>query len=651
MRPTVKFGSMPFAMFISLVAGLPTALQAAELLSADSIDQLAARRFWQMAAPIPADDRVSRTVLLDDNLYLLTEKNLVFAVHAKTGVIRWTAQAAEPGQTLRGPTHSGQYVFFTGPASVKVIDRATGDLASEPRTLRGVITEINHDIADISIGRAHGLRADDILDVYPIGVVEEDPARVVAQLRATEVGERHAKGRVIRSSRVIKVEPGMRLLANVKLPLLSVKLPFAATSPAIADANNISSGRPISVSIRSTFLAVFETGKPQFPKLSRPRALLVGDELYFGSQGGIVTCDTRRGKRTPARKKWEFETEGPIFYDLAADAERVYVASNDRLIYAIDRKNGRRLWFERFDNPPNAAPVVSGGRVYQTIAGQGLYCINAATGDRVWHLPEPAHYLAHFGKDCYVFAGTSYPAVVRLDAATGKVKTRESASQAQFAQASPDDQLILLANDRGTVMCMRPKTAPALQPAELAAVLQNDARARELARMTAEQRAMAQTREKPEEIKRPDIKFIDEDDLFGSQSTAKPAGGRGLVEVDEKPAKDTDDSDADSKDEDETDADSDEDESSDDADADSDEDSDEDSADSDDEDEGDEDEDSDEADSDDDSDSDDEDSGDDDEADEDDESEDEEESGDDDEDSDDDSDDEDSDDEESDDEP
>ncbi|HWL92391.1 MAG TPA: PQQ-binding-like beta-propeller repeat protein [Phycisphaerae bacterium] len=531
MKSYVKIGAWFTCLTVTLAGPFAATSQAADLLSAHAIDQLAARRFWQTSVPVPADDRVVRTVLVDDNLYVLTEKNLAFAVHATTGVIRWTARAAEPGQTLRGPSHSAQFVFFTGPASVRALDRATGDVITEPRALRGVIFNISHDIATVSIGRANGIRQNDVLNIYR---AEEDvgvPAKVVAQVRVTIVDDRHSKGEIVRSARTIKIEPGMRVAGDVKLPIQSVTLPFAATCPAVADSHNLYIGaanqRFYSLEIVSG-LRNWETSVPH--NVTAP-PLLLGDSLYFASEAGRVTaCAIVSTPRSEARQRWEFETEGPVFHGIAIAGEYLYVASNDRQLYALNRQDGRRVWSRHFDNPPEAAPRCAGNRLYHAVKNDGLHAFDAVTGDELWKTSGEAAFLAHFGPDAYLYDSRS-AAILRVNSLTGRVKVREDAPLADYAQASTEHQLILLANSGGTILCIRPKSAPPLRPAELAAVLRNDERARELARLTAVERAKAEATATAEEPKRPDLGFLDEDDLLGSRSTAKPAGGRGLVEV------------------------------------------------------------------------------------------------------------------------
>lgn len=134
------------------------------------------QRYWEAALTLEAGETVLRTALLDDNLYVMTDANRVYAVHALTGVMRWSRIIAEPGQTVRGPAHNDQYVFFTTGGTVTVLNRRSGDAAAEPRSLEGVVIEVRHDSATISKGSDHGVRPKDVLQVYRVGESGEAPA-------------------------------------------------------------------------------------------------------------------------------------------------------------------------------------------------------------------------------------------------------------------------------------------------------------------------------------------------------------------------------------------------------------------------------------------------------------------------------------------
>lgn len=531
-----------------------------DLLPKYALDRLGVQTYWQSEVPLANGESIVRIVLLDDNLYLLTEGNRAYAVHARTGVLRWSALVADSGgQTVRGPTHSDPYVLFTAPGSVKVLDRRSGELAGEPRKLRGFIVEVMHDTATISIGELHGVRADDVLSVVrvnPEGLVVGDP---LARLRITVVKPRSAKGRLIRASRSTKITPGDRVRGDVILPLKSVKLPFAASSPAVADDKDLFIGAGNQRFYSLKILTGFENWQIMTPRTVSATPVLVGANIYLAGQDGRVISCTKRDRV----RNWVFKTEGPIFADLAVTRDHVYAASADRQLYCLDRKSGRRIWRKRFDNPPTESPRIAGGRLYQSVPKEGLFVLDASTGATLWRRPQGGRFLAELEADAFIIHRTGAGMLFRVDAATGSRKAAITTGSVDFAAASQRDQLILLATRQGRIVCLRPKSAPRLRPAELADVLRNDRKLRGLARLTAAAKASRQTADagrSTEARTRPSLEFLEPEDFLRSRSTARPAGGSGLAEVEPadqaEPAKA---SGAEGEDEDDEDADEDED--------------------------------------------------------------------------------------------
>lgn len=556
---------------------------AADLLSKSALNRMGVRRYWQTDLPLLNNELVQRAVLLDDNVYLLTDANRAYAVHALTGILRWGAAVAEPGQSVRGPTHSSRYVLFTAPASVRAFDRRTGEILGEPRKLRGAIIEVIHDTATISIGKVHGVRAEDLLDVVRLNSTGEPVGEPLAQLQITVVEQRQSKGRLIRKSRSIPIRSGDRVSADVVLPLESIKLPFAASSPAVADGKDLFVGAANQRFYSLRLLGGFQNWQIMAPQTlsttpvlrwenivkssegkvglqdirpsnaSRGRARRV---LYFGGQDGrIVSAFTNTSLNR--EKNWIYETEGPIFSDILVAPRHVYAASNDRSLYCLNRLTGERVWQKRFDNPPALSPRLAGGRVYQQVPAEGLFVLDAETGEQRWRRPEGGHCMAQFGEDVYLFQDTGTHALIRLEAETGTPKSKVEVDAADFAVANSKNQLILLISQQGQMMCIRPKSAPPLKPEQLADVLRNDRRAQAVARLTAKERERVRNEEKSrllaEARSKPkvDLDFLDEDNWLASRSKLRPIGGSGLVDVEDDEPVSEDDEDVDEEDTDE----------------------------------------------------------------------------------------------------
>jgi outer membrane protein assembly factor BamB len=495
---------------------------AADLLPGRDLKSLAVQKYWDTQVPLAGGAKVSKLVLLDDAAYVLTDTNVVYALHAPTGVIRWSNLVGEAGQVVRGPTHGKQFAYFTAPGSVHVMNRQTGEPTGEPRTLHGAIIDVVHDTATIAIGANHGVRLGDVLDVkrrLPNGELEQD---AVATLRITVVDPKKAKGRLTRLTTARRAGPGDVATANVLLPLPEVNLPFAASSAAVGDETSLYVGASNQRFYSLGILNGFQHWQLLTPKTVSATPVLIENAIYIVGQDGRVICLNKEDRTG----NWTFDTEGPIFAKPLVDKDRVYVASTDRSLYGLDAKTGRRIWRERFDTPLREAPVVCEGRLFQRVPERGLFVMDAATGKALWHRQEPASFMAQFGQDAYLFDDEVGATLIRVDAATGKVRAEVGVDPVAFAAASQVDQSVVLATAQGQIICLRSEKAPRLTPARLAEALRNDAKIQARAKAEAEQKAATAKAPAAEETKPPTLLL--EDDWLTSTSKTEPLGGRAV---------------------------------------------------------------------------------------------------------------------------
>ncbi len=545
----MKRSGIPTAILIAMTAIL---LSAPGLSPANPISEAAGRQLntqvlWTLRIPLAKDDSIVRTAVLDDNIYALTHSNKVFALHAGTGVVRWSAQVAEPGQTVRGPTHTAQYALFTTPGGVRIFDRRTGELASEPRTLDGVIIEVAHDTATISIGRVHGVRSGDIFSVRrktSTGDLSED---ALGQMRVTVVQETRARGVLSNYDKLSKPQSGDHVYAKVELPLKEVRLPFAASSAAAADDTWLYVGAANQRLYSIGIFGGFQHWQVLTPNTMSTTPILVEEDVIFADRSGRVASCTKELEAPTRMPKtnWVFQTEGPIFADLAVTADYVYAASTDRSLYCIDRKTGRRVWRERFDTPLSDPPAVVGGLVLQQVPQQGLVALDAATGQTRWRFPSPAVFLVQVDKDLYLSTGEDGRGLIRLNAETGDRKAEVPFSAPTAAVGSEKDQSIILTNRFGQVTCLRPSNAPRLKPAELAEVLRNDRRAK-LLKEADDARLAAAQKSEPAAAKAEKKLDFDQliEDLFRSPRKGRPEEPRPTEPARErKPADEEDEAD------------------------------------------------------------------------------------------------------------
>ena len=157
---------------------------------------------------------------------------------------------------------------------------------------------------------------------------------------------------------------------------------------------------------------------------------VVNDKVYIGSavasvfssSGNIYCIDAKR-----AETIWKFPTEKQVFSSPSVAYGRVYVGEGlhydfDCKLYCIDKGSGELLWSHQTTSHVESSPFIADGKVFFGAGEDGVYCLDAETGDVKWH-HEGIHVdsspAVWFGA---VYFGTAYGdgAVYCLDAETGE---------------------------------------------------------------------------------------------------------------------------------------------------------------------------------------------------------------------------------------
>jgi len=121
------------------------------------------------------------------------------------------------------------------------------------------------------------------------------------------------------------------------------------------------------------------TGNKQFCRV----AIEDGEDLYaviYGRQQGVWRVSARTGQ---VRWKSRLAEVGP--FPPVADGERLYVIDSEGqdTIHAIGKERGRPIWHRKL--PGRIGRLVAAqGRVYASVPGGPVLCMNAADGQTVW---------------------------------------------------------------------------------------------------------------------------------------------------------------------------------------------------------------------------------------------------------------------------
>ena len=141
----------------------------------------------------------------------------------------------------------------------------------------------------------------------------------------------------------------------------------------------------------------------------------------FSSSGNVYCIDAEK-----AEIVWKFPTEKQVFSSPSVAYGKVYVGEGlhydfDCKLYCIDKGSGELLWSHQTTSHVESSPFIADGKVFIGAGDDGVYCLDAETGDVKWHY-EGVHVdgspAVWFGA---VYFGTAYgeSVIYCLDAETG----------------------------------------------------------------------------------------------------------------------------------------------------------------------------------------------------------------------------------------
>jgi outer membrane protein assembly factor BamB len=175
----------------------------------------------------------------------------------------------------------------------------------------------------------------------------------------------------------------------------------------------------------------YETGSPVWAGLERDAS---SGRIFVANEAGVVHAIDADGKAS-----WTFETGKPIKARPAVIGDSIYVASDAGFLYQLDKRNGKERWRAKVDSgSPDRIPtdqpktrwdrygssvVADAKRVFVASRDNNLYALDVASGKELWRVQAsdlmtatPALY-----KDTVLFA--DFKGLVQaVGAADGKVR-------------------------------------------------------------------------------------------------------------------------------------------------------------------------------------------------------------------------------------
>ncbi len=110
-------------------------------------------------------------------------------------------------------------------------------------------------------------------------------------------------------------------------------------------------------------------------------------------KGNLVLCANTNGmlyalNKKNGRKKWQLATGGKIFATPAIADGYAVIASTDRYIYGVKLKTGSPAWRYETEKPVVACPVIRNGVVYIGGSDGHFRALNLQSGQLIWDFPE-----------------------------------------------------------------------------------------------------------------------------------------------------------------------------------------------------------------------------------------------------------------------
>ena len=115
-------------------------------------------------------------------------------------------------------------------------------------------------------------------------------------------------------------------------------------------------------------------------------AVIADSRLFVASLDGYVYA---LNQDTLARL-WRFQTGGEIWSTPIVANGTVYIGSFDKKVYALDAATGDEKWSFDAGGAVVATPLVSGDTVFVASLGRNLFALDANSGEVLWQYPLPS---------------------------------------------------------------------------------------------------------------------------------------------------------------------------------------------------------------------------------------------------------------------
>lgn len=457
------------------VGGQLTATRAAELIDSTWAARHGLTRAWFGQAQLdPARGRITHLGLAEGTLLVQTSRGLVQAMDAQTGQPQWSMQVGTPGYPDMPADAHGDYVAAVNGSTLYILNRYDGKLLWQKK-LEG------------PPGAGPGLSDHHVYVALVDGLVYAYPLKPMArpEIPTNDEGEKKKSGG---SSEKPAAKAPASAKAQAKAGAGSTAAATGIKAPAKPGAEPPAAGAGAAPAAKTAAVPVSpEDEQKRRSSLRLSQETIVG--LACSSIGQVFTrplvtaqstgeeniaWTTSRGYLFMGRLfenrfsvTYRLSTGGPMSTEptylprdanITGDSGVIYGASEDGFVYAIRQTDGKLLWRFSTGEPITERLAVIGLRIYVPTRTEGMFCLNAETGEHIWTTPNVRRFIAASRDRLYTIDQVGW--MVVLNAQTGARLDSFDVSGTPIRLTNDVTDRIYLASPSGLIQCLHEIDAP-----------------------------------------------------------------------------------------------------------------------------------------------------------------------------------------------
>lgn len=144
--------------------------------------------------------------------------------------------------------------------------------------------------------------------------------------------------------------------------------------------------------------------------------------------------------------KWTFQSKGPILATPTVADGRVFIATSDERIVAVDETSGEVAWTHEVSGPINSSPTKAGDYIYVGQRDGQILALDADTGHLRWsYKTDKAMYGSFTVVDGALYAGSTDRFLYAFDASTGDLRWKRETENWLVGTPAVVDGIVVIA--------------------------------------------------------------------------------------------------------------------------------------------------------------------------------------------------------------